>query len=298
MNLRYKEILIYAAIIFGTSIIYVGLVSLPVDKQDFFRLGTVTSSGTFPAALNNFQDNDIINAGDWNHIEYAIGETGTTSPATLTYQVVNTNANNVTYSGHLTITSASTTDQTITNLWVTSFNPTNSSTTNATLTNFWSTTGTITSASTTNLSVSSFASLPIAGLAYSSSSGATLVGTSTLDILLGGTGATSFTANQPLAYNGSTFVSTSSIGLNFITQSSGSISGWLSSTDWTTFNNKQATVTAGSNLTFTGATIDVDDPFSLTKLTVTNASTTNATLTNFWSTTGTITNASTTYLTI
>ena len=153
MNLRYKEILIYAAIIFGTSIIYVGLVSLPVDKQDFFRLGTVTSSGTFPAALNNFQDNDIINAGDWNHIEYAIGETGTTSPATLTYQVVNTNANNVTYSGHLTITSASTTDQTITNLWVTSFNPTNSSTTNATLTNFWSTNGQITNASTTYFSI-------------------------------------------------------------------------------------------------------------------------------------------------
>ncbi|MBI2055262.1 MAG: hypothetical protein HYT39_04220, partial [Candidatus Sungbacteria bacterium] len=72
--------------------------------------------------------------------------------------------------------------------------------TNSTSTNLFSTSGTITNASTTNLTVSStlFANtasttnlkLPITGLAYSSSSGATIVGTSTLDVLLGGSGAT------------------------------------------------------------------------------------------------------------
>src|SRR3990167_8565243 len=117
---KIKGLLIYAAIIFGISIICIGLISLTAYKKGFLKLGVVTTTGTFPTALNNFQDNDIINAGDWNHIEYAIGETGTTSPATLTYQVTNTNANNLTYSGHLTITSASTTDQTITNLYFTS----------------------------------------------------------------------------------------------------------------------------------------------------------------------------------
>lgn len=38
-------------------------------------LGTATATGNFPTTLNNFQDGDIINAGDWNHVESAIGTT-------------------------------------------------------------------------------------------------------------------------------------------------------------------------------------------------------------------------------
>ena len=38
-------------------------------------LGVATQTGNFTTSFNNFQDNDIINAGDWNAIEYAIGTT-------------------------------------------------------------------------------------------------------------------------------------------------------------------------------------------------------------------------------
>src|SRR3990167_2109531 len=161
---KIKNLAIYFSYIFIIALISAGVSyfvsdSLKTDK----RFGTVTSTGNFPTSLNNFQDDDIINSGDWNHIEYAIGETGTTSPATLTYQVVNTNANNVNYTGKLTITSSTTTNATITNLWTTSFSPTtltatngtvtNASTTYATLPTFWSTVGQITNASTTYLSM-------------------------------------------------------------------------------------------------------------------------------------------------
>ena len=115
---RKIDLLIYIGLLVVFGSLAGGLVSymvakdLTIDIQEktIQRLGVVTTTGTFPAALNNFQDNDIINSGDWNNIEYAIGETGTTSPKTLTYQVTNTNANNISYTGRLTITNASTTN--------------------------------------------------------------------------------------------------------------------------------------------------------------------------------------------
>ena len=55
----------------------------------------------------------------------------------------------------------------------------------------------------------------------------------------------SISANGPLTYNSSTGV----LGLSL---ASGSTNGYLSSTDWTTFNAKQATITASSGLTFSG----------------------------------------------
>jgi hypothetical protein len=55
--------------------------------------------------------------------------------------------------------------------------------------------------------------------------------------------------------------------------------GFLTTADWTTFNNKQATITDGTNLTFAGATLNVDDPFSVTNLTATYASTSQLTAT-------------------
>tara|TARA_R100001530_G_scaffold1410_1_gene2545 strand:- start:20001 stop:21104 length:1104 start_codon:yes stop_codon:yes gene_type:complete len=36
-------------------------------------LGAATASNDFPNTLSNVQDDDIIQAGDWNHIEYALG---------------------------------------------------------------------------------------------------------------------------------------------------------------------------------------------------------------------------------
>ena len=161
MKFPNKSLIIYLSTIFLIAAISAGVsyfvsdqIVLIKEKENEQRFGVVTSTGNFPTSLTNAQDNDLINAGDFNHLEYVIGETGTTSPKTLTYQVVNTNANNVNFTGKLTITSATTTNHTITNLWVTTFNPTNSSTTNATLTNFWSTNGQITNASTTDLTVS------------------------------------------------------------------------------------------------------------------------------------------------
>lgn len=148
------------------------------------KLGTITSDCDFPNVNCTFNDNDIINAGPINALFWNIGEIGTTSPKTLRYLVTNTNSNNITYSGHLTITSASSTNQTITNLWgldscsgagcgtalttnssidiwgmksryaTSTFGIiTNASTTYATLPTFWGTTGTITNASSTYLSI-------------------------------------------------------------------------------------------------------------------------------------------------
>lgn len=42
-------------------------------SSDSSNLGAITTSGNFPTALNNFQDGDIINSGDWNQLENAIG---------------------------------------------------------------------------------------------------------------------------------------------------------------------------------------------------------------------------------
>lgn len=80
-----------------------------------------------------------------------------------------------------------------------------------------------------------------------SSGSSTLVG-ATLNIPtytlagLGGISLSSLSASAPLSYNSGT-------GAFSITQASGSTNGFLSSTDWTTFNNKQSTIT----LTTTGS---------------------------------------------
>ena len=111
MNLKYKELLIYAAIVIGVSSLYVGLLFLlPKQESGLNYLGVVTSNCNFPANdCTNFQDNDTLYAGDVNDIFAYLGKTGTTSASTLTYQVTNTNANNIAYTGTLTITNASTT---------------------------------------------------------------------------------------------------------------------------------------------------------------------------------------------
>lgn len=71
---------------------------------------------------------------------------------------------------------------------------------------------------------------------------------------LGGISLTSLSGSAPITYNSST-------GAIGITQASGSTNGFLSSTDWTTFNSKQSALTIGnlteatsSVLTITGGT--------------------------------------------
>lgn len=56
---------------------------------------------------------------------------------------------------------------------------------------------------------------------------------------LGGISLTSLSGSAPITYNSST-------GAIGITQSSGSTNGFLSSTDWTTFNSKQSALTLGN----------------------------------------------------
>lgn len=53
------------------------------------KVGTATQTGNFPVSLNNFQDNDVINAGDWNAIESAIGIAGSSSSTSLNYKLTN-----------------------------------------------------------------------------------------------------------------------------------------------------------------------------------------------------------------
>ena len=66
---------------------------------------------------------------------------------------------------------------------------------------------------------------------------------------LGGIGLTGLSATAPLSYNNTT-------GAFTISQSTTSTNGYLSSTDWNTFNNKQATLVSGTNIkTLYGATL-------------------------------------------
>lgn len=67
---------------------------LPASKEYTCLAPTITTTGNFPATLNNFQDNDIINAGDWNNIEQAIGATSTVTSTALNYLVRNTSSVN------------------------------------------------------------------------------------------------------------------------------------------------------------------------------------------------------------
>lgn len=69
-------------------------------------------------------------------------------------------------------------------------------------------------------------------------------------ITIANSGVLGVTATSPVASSG---------GQNPVismTQASGSVNGWLSSTDWTTFNNKQAALVSGTNIkTVNGTTL-------------------------------------------
>lgn len=113
------------------------------------------------------------------------------------------------------------------------------------------------------------------------SSGATFTTTT-----INGLSDTSYTFNvagdNGLSYSTSTGVIT-------LTQatSSASQSGFLSSTDWSTFNNKQATISAGSNIVITGTSVAVTSTPSFASLGVTGNASINGT--NSYFTVGTST---------
>jgi hypothetical protein len=82
---------------------------------------------------------------------------------------------------------------------------------------------------------------------YNSTTGALNVPTYTL-AGLGGINLTSLSATSPLLYNNTT-------GVFSIQQASGSQAGYLSSADWTTFNNKASTASLANYLPLTGGTL-------------------------------------------
>ena len=59
------------------------LLSPNEQPQIVARLGAETTTGTFPTSTNNFQDGDVINAGDWNNIERTIGARTSGTSTTL-----------------------------------------------------------------------------------------------------------------------------------------------------------------------------------------------------------------------
>ncbi len=62
----------------------------PVQLQQIPLVGISTpASPAFPTSLNNFQDGDVINSGDWNAIENTIGVTGSNATSSLTYKLTN-----------------------------------------------------------------------------------------------------------------------------------------------------------------------------------------------------------------
>lgn len=65
-----------------------GFVASKSNNSNELRLGAATGSGLFPtSSLNNFQDNDVINAGDWNALERKIGINNSSDPSSLDYQL-------------------------------------------------------------------------------------------------------------------------------------------------------------------------------------------------------------------
>lgn len=125
----------------------------------------------------------------------------------------------------------------------------------------------------------------ITSLTTTGSSGSATLVSNTLNIPtytlagLGGISLTALSATTPLSYNNTT-------GVFSIQIASTSQSGYLSSTDWTTFNNKQAAlgytpVTDARTLTINGTTFDLTANRSWTIATVTSlASLTDVTLTS------------------
>ena len=106
--------------------------------------------------------------------------------------------------------------------------------------------------------------LPISLTTTGSSAAATLTG-NTLNIPiytlagLGGIGLSGLSATAPLSYNSGT-------GAFSIPLATSSANGYLTSTDWSTFNNKQTALTAGSGISISAGTI------SATGLTTSNLS--------------------------
>jgi hypothetical protein len=76
---------------------------------------------------------------------------------------------------------------------------------------------------------------------------------------LGGIGLTSLSAVAPLSYDNTS-------GQFTIAPASGSANGYLSNSDWTTFNNKQAALTFSTGLTNTDGTVTVNPSQSISTL--------------------------------
>jgi hypothetical protein len=121
------------------------------------------------------------------------------------------------------------------------------------------------------------------GFAGTSSGGATpalTLTTSISGLLFGnGTALAAATINAPLAY---------SAGTLSITQSDTSTNGYLSSTDWNTFNSKQAALVSGTNIKTVGGVtlLGAGDVSAPSFATVTTSSTTDATTPNTGTTGG------------
>jgi hypothetical protein len=97
--------------------------------------------------------------------------------------------------------------------------------------------------------------LPIS-LTTSGSSGASTFSSNTLNIPtytlagLGGIGLSGLSGTSPLIYNSGT-------GAFSIPAATTSANGYLTSTDWNTFNNKQATISAGTGITLSSNTVSI-----------------------------------------
>lgn len=63
------------------------LALITVGFLGFAKIYAAVVTPAFPAALNLFTEGEVIEEEDWNAIEIRIGETGTTTRSTLTFQV-------------------------------------------------------------------------------------------------------------------------------------------------------------------------------------------------------------------
>lgn len=258
-------LLLIVGISYFTSRQTAEIVNVKTLKEVDLKLGELEQQistdkifGSFPSMVS---PGDTITSADWN---------------ALVKTASSTNPYDLTFTGHPVFTQASSTYQTITNLW--------------------NTTGTIGTLTLTNdLTVANGGS-----------------GASTLTGILLGNGTSAFTATSSIGTNylpnfgygtvtsvamtvptgltiGGTPITTN--GTLALTLTSGyEIPTTASTTNYNTFFTiPSSRITDGTNLTWSSNTLNVDDPFSVTNLAATNASTTYLTATNLWNTTGTIT---------
>lgn len=79
-------LLLGALVVTAATAYFVTKVETP-KENNVAIFGAASGSGLYPTSTNNFQDGDIINAGDWNAIESYLGTKNSTDTTSISYKL-------------------------------------------------------------------------------------------------------------------------------------------------------------------------------------------------------------------